>query len=477
MTVAWPIRLVLLGIGAFISVVLIVVAARFGIERALSFAIVLPAAGAVLLHPVLPLFLLVVFVPLDALANRLFSILPMSPSAALTAATAAALLLRLPMRPRTARVGLDEPPIRWFLMFALAIVVSLIFADNRELADDAFSRLAGMLAVLMLIVLVADEQRHIRVLVLGLVGATLFSGIVVIADTMLGVRLLSSQLAAVTAQWEGMARSAGASDYNPTAAALMTGAGTLLALVLLVEWPRYRLLTLATVLVGTVSVVLSFARSASIAFAVTALLWALGHRRSRYFPLGLFLGLMALAAALPLVPPLYWERMGTLLNFNSDYTLWRRLGYNLIGIDLFLDNLLMGIGPGNFPHHYVDAEFRFVPGRTLFSRDLHNMYLGIATEFGLLGLIPFLAMIGIAFSGLRKAMRTKRGEETRAFSVALFFTLLGYLIGCAFLPSQYHKLTWILIGLAFAQTRLARDAGPARPPLPGDDDASGGDRQ
>src|SRR5690606_25871959 len=106
-----------------------------------------------------------------------------------------------------------------------------------------------------------------------------------------------------------------------------------------VEWPRYRLLTLATVLVGTVSVVLSFARSASIAFAVTALLWALRHRRSRYFPLGLFLGLMALAAALPLVPPLYWERMGTLLNFNSDYTLWRRLGYNLIGIDLFLDNL------------------------------------------------------------------------------------------------------------------------------------------
>lgn len=477
MTVAWPIRLLLLGIGVIISLVLVVIAARLGMERALSFAIVLPAAGVVLLHPILPLFLLVVFVPLDALANRLFSILPMSPSAALTAATAAALLLRLPMQPRALRVGLNEPPIRWFLMFAMAIVVSLIFADNRELGDEAFSRMTGMLAVLILIVLVADEQRHVRLLVLGLIGATLFNGVIVIAETALGVRLLSSQLAAVTAQWQGIARSAGASDYNPTAAAMMTGAGTLLALVLLVEWPRYRLLTLATVLVGTVSIVLSFARSASIAFTVTALVWALRHRRSRFFPLGLCIGLMALAAALPLVPPLYWERMGTLLNFDSDYTLWRRLGYNLIGIDLLLDNFLIGVGPGNFPHHYVDAEFRFVPGRTLFSRDLHNMYLGIAVEYGLLGLIPFLAMIGIAFSGLRKAMGVAAGEETRAFTTALFFTLLGYLIGCAFLPSQYHKLTWILIGLAFAQTRLVRGARSPRPTWPGEDDASSGDRQ
>lgn len=477
MTVTWPVRLALLGACALIGAALVMISARTGIEQALSFAIALPAAGAVLLHPVLPLFLLVVFVPLDALANRLFSAVPMSPSAALTAATAAALLLRLPAQPRIARLGLGESSVRWFLMFVLAVVISLIFADNRELADDAFSRLSGMLALVMLTLLVADEQRHIRLIVLGLVGATLFSGIIVIADTMLGIRLLSSQLAAVTAQWEGMARSAGASDYNPTAAALMTGAGTLLALVLLVEWPRYRLLTLATVVVGMVSIVLSFARSASIAFAVTAVIWALRHRKGRFFPLGLILAVIGVAAVLPFVPALYWERMGTLLNFNSDYTLWRRLGYNLIGIDLFLSNPFIGVGPGNFPHHYVDPEFRFIPGRTLFSRDLHNMYLGIAAEFGLLGLIPFLAMIGLAFAGLVRTMNGAADGETRIFARALFVTMLGYMFGCAFLPSQYHKLTWILIGLAFAQARVARNARPSRPIPPGDDDAFSGDRQ
>lgn len=475
MSVARPLGAALLLGGTVLPLAFVATGATAGLGKAMVLALAVPAAGIVLLHPILPLFLMVVFIPLDALANRIFSFLPVSPATALTAATAAAFALRLPQRPRTARLGVDDPVLRWLALFALAAVVSLIFADNRQMATDAMGRISGMMALLLLTVLVIEQHWQMRLVVLGFIGATLFSGAIVIMETILGVRLLSSQEAAVTAAWRGVARSAGASDYNPTAVAIMTGAGTVLALVLLVEWPRHRMLTFATALVGTVSVVLSFARSAALCFTLVTLVWAWRHRRNRYFPLGLMTAVLAVFAALPFVPELYWQRMGTLLNFDADYTLWRRLGYNLIGVELFLEHPLVGVGPGNFPHHYIDSDYRFMPGRTLFSRDLHNMYLGVAVELGLLAFIPFLAMIGTGVLGLRRAIATTRDAEINAFSTALLFTAAGYLLSATFLPSQFHKLTWILIGLTCVQARLARQSGIS--PLHnvgGGDEARGG---
>lgn len=427
-----------------------------GFAKAIVLGPALALAGFLLLDPMRPLLLLVFFVPTDALANLLFRGSPLSASMALTLATLAAIALELPRQARERRLGPDDPVVRWTLAFALWAVVSMLFADHRETATQAVGRLAAMMLLVPLIVRVVQTVAQARLMVLALVAATLFTSAVLVADSLLGVRLLSNEGAAVNAAWEGIARSAGASDYNPTTAAIMIAAGTVMALVLFLEWPYFRLFTGAAAALGLAASVLSYARSAALCILAVGVLLAWRHRARRGFPLAMA-GLLALAAAaLPLVPETYWDRLATLTDFSSDYTLWRRLGYNLIGLDLVAADPLLGAGPGGFHFHYVDQEYRYIPGRTMFARHLHNMYLGVAAETGLVGLALFLATLGSGLLRLRKLAGRPGDSGDGAFAAALWLGALAYLLGSLFMPHQYAKFTWILAGLAGALARAMR---------------------
>ncbi|MBF0336104.1 MAG: O-antigen ligase family protein [Alphaproteobacteria bacterium] len=445
------------GVGALMPMAV----GALGFAKALALGPVLAVAGFMLLDPLRPLLLLVFFVPTDALANLLFRGLPLSASMALTLATLAALVFEFPREARERRLGPDDPVVRWTLAFALWCLVSTLFADHRDTALEAMGRLAGMMLLVPLIVRIVQTVAQARLMVLALVAATMFTSTVLVADSVLGVRLLSNEGAAVNAAWEGIARSAGASDYNPTTAAIMIASGTVMALALALESPQHRLFTGAAAALGLAASVLSYARSAALCILLVGLLLAWRHRARRGFPLALAALLALVVAMLPMVPETYWDRLATLTNFSSDYTLWRRLGYNLIGLDLLADNPVLGVGPANFHYHYVDQEYRYIPGRTMFARHLHNMYLGVASEMGLVGLGLFLALLG---SGLRRLRRLAgRPGETidGAFAAAVYHGALAYLLGSLFMPHQYAKFTWILAGLAGALAR-AMQADPVK---------------
>jgi O-antigen ligase len=186
------------------------------------------------------------------------------------------------------------------------------------------------------------------------------------------------------------------------------------------------------------------------------------RRTSRYFPLGLMFTVIAIAAAVPMIPDLYWDRLATLTNFNSDMTLWRRLGYHIIGLDLLAENPFFGVGPGNFPHLYVDPEYRYVPGRTLEPRMLHNMYLGIAAEMGLVGAVAFLGMIASALIRLGSAFIKSANPGQRALAAALLYGSAAYYLGAVLTPAQSLKYTWVLVGVAVAQVRIMQGSSGLR---------------
>lgn len=414
--------------------------------KALALPIALAAGMALLLNPFWPLFLLVISVPVDALFNRIFDPLPVSAATALTLLTLGALLLRLPREPREERLLPDDPTLRWTLAFAVALAISALLAQDRDVAYEDAGRLGGQLLMMLLIVRIVRTPRDMRILLFGLAAAALFSALVVIFETETGIRLLS--------RTGGFDRSRGASDQNPTTAALMQTFGVTMALALGLSYARGRLLTLSAGLVGILGIFLSYARSASLTVAAVALLIAWHHRRSRYFPLGAILAMGAIAAMLPMIPDTFWNRLAALGNFDTDMTLWRRVGYNLIGLDLVAQHPLFGIGPGNFPQVYMDPQYRYMPGRTLEPRDLHNMYLGVAAELGLVGLATFVGVIASGIIRLLRRTAQCSDPTARAFATALLFGSLAYYVGSLVTPAQYVKFTWVLVGLAVAQARL-----------------------
>jgi O-antigen ligase len=426
------------------------------------------AGAALALEPFLGLLFVFLFTQLDAVVNRFTGGLPISAFELATAGMVAGLMLYSYQQPRQNRLGHDELTLRFLVLFVLAMPIALLGAAKVGLALPAVVRLMSLAVLLYLTVRLADDVLKVRLLVLCLAAAALFSGAVLIFDTLTGTHLVGTSIAATEAQWGDVARSSGASDQDPTQAAVMQAAGTIAAIVLFLEFRRWRWLTGPAALIGTAAVVLSYSRSASVIFGIAGLVLVFHYRKTRLFPLAVMTGLLGVAGAIPFVPAEYWERMGTLLNFNSDYTLWRRFGYNLIGIDLLLSHPLFGVGPGNFEHYYVQTEYAFYPGRTLLARRLHNMYLSIAVEYGLVGFIAFIGIHASALFAVWRARLYAATDELRGLTTTVRYAYLTYLLGCVFTPNEYSKYSWLLPGLAVAAARLtkpwpARAAGASYP--------------
>jgi O-antigen ligase len=453
----------LVGAATAFSVLVLVVAGWLSPLLSLAVLPALIGGAAMVLQPFLGLAFVFLFTQLDAVASRLSQGLPISALELATAAMLAGLVLHSYHQPRRERLGPDELTLRFAALFLLAMPIAFLGATKTALALPAAMRIASLIVLLYLTIRLADDVWKVRLLALCLAAAALVSGAVLIFDTLTGTHLLGTSDAATQAQWGDVARSSGASNQDPTQAAIMQTTGTIAAIVLFLEFARWRWLTGPAALIGTAAVMLSYSRSASLVFGIAAVMLLFHYRKTRLFPLAVMAGCLAGAALIPFVPEEYWERMGTLLDFNSDYTLWRRFGYNLIGLDLLTSHPLFGVGPGNFEHYYVQSEYAFYPGRTPLPRRLHNMYLSIAVEYGLVG---FLAFIGIHASALlsiwRARLRAAR-SEIGGLATTVFYAYLTYLLGSAFTPNEYAKYSWLLPGLAVATARLSRALPAAAP--------------
>jgi O-antigen ligase len=474
MTATWLAAPFLAG-GIAATALMLVIAAAISPLAALALVPAMAAGALVVLRPFAGLMLLAVLAQLDAVANVVSQALPISAYKLLTGLTLAGVMLRWSSLERSRRLGPDPLPMRATVLFGLWMLVSFLFSVHRGPGQEDLVGFLSVMVLFYLVLVLVDREEKLESLVWGLIAAGLVSAVLVLLDTLLGVRLLSTSVAATTAEWEGHARSAGASDYNPTTAAHMLLASTVLAGVMAVECRRFRLVGLAAALVGTAALVLTFARSASITYAVTLLVFVVANRRHRLFPLWIMLGLIAVTAALPLVPESYWERMGTLFDFNADRTLWRRLSYNLIGLELAAEHPVFGVGPGNFPHYYVGPEFRWYPGRVLEPRQLHNSYLEVAVETGLVGLACFLAVM-LSSLGMGVAAARRGAATLRPAASALAYAFFAFLIASAFMPNEDNKFMWLLAGLCCAAGLLMRRStaaeGAGEAPTPREPDGT-----
>lgn len=440
-----------LGFLALVMVMLSVVS----LKAAVALAPAMLAGSLIVFHPMLGLFLLVVFAQLDAVASHLSGPLPVSFYKLLTAATIAGVALASFGKPRAERLGPASRTRAYAVLLLLWMALSTIWARNPGLAKDFLEGMSGSMLLLFLIVWLADTPGRLRLLVWTLVVTGLISAIVVIADTKLGIRLVSTDAAATSAQFDGVERSSGASNYNPTTASHMLLATTVISVLLFFGDTRLRWLSGASVILGLAALVFTLARSAIIALALAVVVFAWHHRGHRMFPFALVMAVAALAAVVPFLPDIFWERMATLFNAAVDRTLFRRVSYNLIGLDLIRQHPVLGVGPGNFPDYYVDIDYRWYPGREPEPRQLHNSYLEVAAESGLIALGLFL---GAMLSALRAGLSAARAEkgEVQILAKATSYAFCAFLLASLFMPNEDIKFMWILPALCVAADEITR---------------------
>jgi O-antigen ligase len=131
-------------------------------------------------------------------------------------------------------------------------------------------------------------------------------------------------------------------------------------------------------------------------------------------------------------------------NVDSRYTTWT------MAAEMTADSPLLGQGPGGFAAatpSYVPGDVSAVPQTVV-----HNMYLDVASELGLVGLAAFLALLAYAVRG---AMRARRVPERRRPADAVLVAFAGTLTAACFLSEQFYLPIWLLVALG-----VALDPGP-----------------
>jgi O-antigen ligase len=419
------------------------------IALALPFAILIVALVAV--RPEVGMLILIFISYLDGISDMVMRGSPISGFKLFTAVTILGLLLTAHRNGDHFRALLGSRITRLGLLFLMIWALAILSADSRAAAITWGSRIFTIILIMFLVLAALRTQRFITLAIWCLALTSLISGLVVIFDTLFNTTLIATSEAATTARTSGgFDRSSGASQYNPTTAATLLLTGTLVALVHGLESPRFRTFFVACALVGTLAIALSFARSAALVYAIVICVIAVRYGKHRHFGAAMIFATVAALAMLPLIPTQYFDRLASIFDGGGDWTLGRRLTYNVIGIDLVKSNPFLGIGPGNFFQTFTDPEFRYLPGRTLGGRQLHNMYLSVAVEYGMLGFGVFMALIWTGFRMCRDVAHRPANEDMRALAVALSFGMLGYYLTSLFLPNEYNKYTWLLPGLSGA---------------------------
>ncbi|MGQ9826396.1 MAG: O-antigen ligase family protein [Roseiflexus sp.] len=216
---------------------------------------------------------------------------------------------------------------------------------------------------------------------------------------------------------------------------------------------------------------LTFSRGAYLGAVIVLVVYAMYLRLdARYL-----LVLPLIGALLYVAPPEFRARFGTLeevvpgvanAGAYNDGSIQGRSVKAEIALTMLADNLMLGVGRGNYRFHYRDYIQEIEGAGSNTERDAHSLYLEVAAEQGVIGFTVFMGLILAVWSRLRVAERlfAVAGERRMAdLSVAVKVGFLGYLVTSLFLHGAYEYMFWLQIGMAVALVAIAQREAAERP--------------
>lgn len=230
---------------------------------------------------------------------------------------------------------------------------------------------------------------------------------------------------------------------------------------------RLKLLAgVATILTG-IGAALTLSRGAALAFALLLAIMAYRRYVNLSQIIAIVLGVVVLVAAVPA----YQARITTLFGLSSasleeggeaaaDGAIRGRAGEMGAAALVFADHPVIGVGPGNFPFYYPDYADRLGLRVHAELREAHSLFLDVAAETGVIGLVCFLGVIFVTLRELSRARRRWHARDPEIANTAAGFELaiVAQLATGLFLQQGYIRYFWLLMALAGAAAFVALSA-------------------
>ncbi|HEY4548319.1 MAG TPA: putative O-glycosylation ligase, exosortase A system-associated [Pedomonas sp.] len=336
-----------------------------------------------------------------------------------------------------------HPVLAPFIMYALWVCLTTVFAQNHELATEKFSTvMKAMLLGLMVPILITTRHR-MMMLILAIGGSFGFYAMKGGAFTL-----------ATGGQFNVMGPiGTFIQDRNDLALALVMSIPIFRFIHLHAPHKLLRLGGLGGMLGASVSVIGSQSRGGFIAIAIVGL-WLILTSRHRA---GLLAAAIVMSAfTVSFMPDTWWDRMNTVQTYEEDNSAMGRLQMWRYGIEL-ADNYPLGIGFRAYRMRDVSAGL--LP-ENITLRASHSIYFEVLGEHGYVGLFLFLFLYAAAFFSFghtRKLARQNGLDWAGDLSSMMQASIVAYATGGAFLEVASFDLSFQIVGIAMALSMIVQE--------------------
>jgi putative inorganic carbon (hco3(-)) transporter len=352
------------------------------------------------------------------------------------------------------------------LVFGLVILISSFVAVDRVAATDELTEWIKNFALLLIVVQLSGEARvwkraqWLMVLSAGFLALLTcyqtFTGDY--ANTFWG--LAEAPVHQITQGYSNARATGPLGDPNFYGQILMM-AYPMAVYRGLTEKRRFlRILGLLCGILIAAAVIFTYSRGASLSLLVVTTLIIL-ERRFNLYAIATAVALFLLLIV-PTLPPRYLERVLTIddlvsrdAEMQTDKSFKGRWSEGIAAAQMFLDHPVLGVGPGNYPAYYLHYSYRLGLDDRAETRQAHNSFLELAAEKGILGILSYLLVLFVVFTGLRRAKQQLSMVERTdliPWVSALQLGLVSYLLTSIFLHGDYSRYLWLLIAFAAACT-------------------------
>ena len=365
-------------------------------------------------------------------------------------ALVAAWFVQVVLRRDDAQSLLSERPFVSATAAGLVVwaLASSLWAADQGVAISSALRLSQGVVLLFVVYAALREPKHFRWLLGAYVGGTLIAAVYGIvtsgggdSDRLGGTNTNPNELAAAILPAIMVCAFALLGERRPVARWAISVGGSMLFLALLMTGSRGGLVGLAVGL--AVAVVVA------------------GPGRLKIVAATLVIVGIGVVYYVTYAPQDYVDRLAEVRSDGGTgrSDLWE------VALVIADDKPVTGVGAGNFPV----AEARYAAAEVDIERiDLvldktkvvHNMYLSLLSELGVVGLTLFLGLVLGALASIVQALRRLRGSDwpfqllVRGFLVGVVAIMAAY----TFATAEYEKQLWLLLGAALALPALAARA-------------------
>ncbi|MCU7874353.1 MAG: O-antigen ligase family protein [Candidatus Thiodiazotropha sp. (ex Lucinoma borealis)] len=339
---------------------------------------------------------------------------------------------------------LKHPNTKWLLFLLFLLAVSVLVADVTEFAFKIFKLVFGFVLWYYIIVKLVTDVSKIK----GIFTVFVISHVILI---FLNPNVVLEP--ATRTYIQGNAFLGDGNDY-----ALSASLAIPMCLFLIQDSNKLilRSIYIVSLIILILAIVGTQSRGASLALMGTfGYLWWMGRQKI----MGLLLIGGVLLAIISFAPPVYFERMNTISNYENEGSAMGRIVAWKTAVRMVSAYPVTGVGAGHFPVK-LGTEFRppefgdeNFPWLTA-----HSSYFLILGELGVPGIVFFLGLLIGNYWRNSKAIKSARkytdsggeGEQYRKLFLMLNASLVAFIIGGAFLSVTYYPHIYVLAGLFVA---------------------------